>query len=68
MAMLGAFAVLIFVLLTGTISSVISLRLAVRAIRLDSDSVLAKVLFGLNCASLLFVVVVGGMILTDFVG
>ena len=66
MAMLGAFVALGFLLVIGTISSVFSLRLAVRAIRLDSDSVLAKITFGLNCTSLLFVVVVGGMILSDF--
>jgi hypothetical protein len=66
MAMLGAFVALGFLLVIVTISSVISLRLAVRAIRLDSDSVLAKVTFGLNCTSLLFVVVVGGLILSDF--
>lgn len=63
MALLGAFAALIFTLVIGTISSVISLRLAVRAIRLDSESLLAKITFGLNCASLLFVVAVGGLIL-----
>lgn len=68
MAALGAMVALGFVFVIGTISSVISLRLAVRAIRLDSDSVLAKVTFGLNCTSLLFVVVVGGLILSDFVG
>ena len=66
MAALGAFVALAFVLVIGTISSVFSLRLAVRAIRLDRDSVLAKITFGLNCTSLLFVVVVGGMILSDF--
>ena len=66
MAMLGAFAALIFTLVIGTVSSVISLRMAVRAIRLDSDSGLAKIAFGLNCVSLLFVVVVGGLILSDF--
>ena len=65
-AAIGAFGALGFLLVVGTISSVMSLRLAVRAIRLDSDSVLAKITFGLNCTSLLFVVVVGGMILSDF--
>ena len=67
-APLVVLAVVVLILLIGMVSSVVSLRLAVRAIRLDGDSVLAKITFGLDCVSLLFAVLVGGWILSDFVG
>ena len=68
MAMLGAAFALAVVLVVGTASSVVSLRLALRALRLDAGPMLTKVTIGLNLLSLLFALFVGGLLLSDFLG
>jgi hypothetical protein len=68
MAMLGAAFALVLVLIVGTLSSIISLRLAFRALRLDETGWLTKLTIGLNFASLLFAIAVGGMLLPEFLG
>jgi len=68
MALLGAMVSLVFVLVVGTVSSIISLRFALRAFRLDATAVLTKVTIALNCASLLFVLIVGGLLMAEFLG
>jgi hypothetical protein len=68
MALLGAVFALVFMLIVGTASSIISLRLALRALRLDAGPMLTKVTIGLNLLSLLFALVVGGLLLSDFLG
>jgi hypothetical protein len=68
MAMLGAVFALVFMLIVGTVSSIISLRLALRALRLDATPMLTKVTIGFNIASLLFALVVGGMLLPELIG
>ena len=68
MAMLGLLFVLVLILIVGVIGSVISLRLALRSLRLDRTGALTKLTIGLNLASLLFALVVGGLLLSDFVG
>jgi hypothetical protein len=65
MAMLGAGFALAFMLVVGTVSSVISLRLALRALRLDATGGLTKLTIGLNLLSLLFALVVGGLLVFD---
>jgi hypothetical protein len=45
------------------VSSIISLRLALRALRLDATGMLTKITIGLDFLSLLFVLAVGGLLL-----
>jgi hypothetical protein len=66
MAMLGAVYALGFMLVVGTVSSIFSLRLALRALRLDASAGLTKLTIGLNVASLLYALAVGGLFLADF--
>jgi hypothetical protein len=68
MAMLGAVFALVLVLVVGTVSSIISLRLAFRALRLDPTGGLTKLTIGLNFASLLFALVAGGLLLPELLG
>jgi len=66
MAMLGAVFALGLMLVVGTASSIISLRLALRALRLDGSAGLTKLTIALNVASLLFALVVGSLLLAGF--
>jgi hypothetical protein len=68
MGMLGAVFALVLMLIVGTASSVISLRLALRALRLDASPMFTKITIGFNIASLLFALVVGGLLLSEFLG
>ena len=68
MGLLGAVFALVLTLAAGTASSVISLRLALRALRLDATAVLTKLIIGVNVASLLFALIVGGLLLPEFLG
>ena len=68
MAMLGLLFVLVLILMIGIAGSVISLRLALRALRLDATGVLTKLTIALNLASLLFALLVAGLLVSDFVG
>ena len=68
MAMLGLLFVLVLILIIGVIGSVISLRLALRSLRLDRTRALTKLTIALNLGSLLFAFLVGSLLVSDFVG
>ena len=68
MAMLGAVFAMGVMIVVGTVSSIISLRLALRALRLDASGGLTKLTIALNFLSLLWALVVGGLLLPELLG
>lgn len=68
MAALGAVAILAVGLVSGTAGTVISLRLARRALHLDSTCTTARVMLILGVLSALWILVVVGLTVASFLG
>ena len=68
MAALGAVAILAVGLVSGTAGTVISLRLARRALDLDPTSGAARAMTVLSVLSALWILVVVGLIVVSFLG